>query len=386
MSRDEIIKFANYIINSVQRKKIIPLELFKNVSELNSDSSSVYKLLVDTWNNSNISEYSEVNHPLNLSRGFKDDLTTEEQLASYLPEEKILINKDIFRNRLESIDLVSINNNEQQKIINSLNKDSIGLTNNDVLLYYNLIKINQISKKNSSQLTSNTSSRNFAQEIFDLAIKSFNMTNLNIKKTNGGKLLEEIDSVKILKDSIDSKRINPYVLTICLGFKKSKFVDFFVNFITYMVEQRGDDVQEVLTYIGFYILFNGSSPKQFSILELSSNVEAFVNDRIGRVKSVYYVAMLFAHTFNVLLTAQMYEISEKYQNSSVDQRLKLEKLYSADTRRSLLVSNSITIATRKIASFKNESLEVQNAFKRFSGNTKDLISVKDLFDTNWSSK
>lgn len=273
--------------------------------------------------------------------------------------------------------------NKQKKIIDTLNRESIGLSNNDVLLYYNLLKINQISHNIKNDKKEYINNIDYASELYNLAVKSFNLTPKNIKKVNGGKSIDEKIIIEILRDAVNKKRINPQVLSICLGFKNRKFIDFFVGFITFLTTQRGDDFQDILSYVGLYILLNGANEKQISKLELSSNVEAFIMDRIGRVKSVYYVSMLFIHTYNVLLTAQIYEISIKFLSSSLEQRLKLEKLYSADNRRSLLANNAFKIASRKISTYKNESLEVFSAFKRYSGNKNEMVTVKDIFDNDY---
>lgn len=387
MDREQIIKLGTYISDSFVAQNIVPAEFFKNISSIvPGDTKQTYKLFLDIWGKRNNSGYLNINQPLLFSRGFSSDSTTEDQLSTYLPEEKILINKDIFRSALESIDLINIDQARQKKLIDKLTKESIGLSNNDILLYYNLIKINQLSHKKESgspAMNSVVSDRDFPTEIYKLAVSAFNLTPAHMRKVTGGKVFDERVVLDLLHDAVNKKRINPQVLTICLGYKNRKFIDFFNSFMTNFISQRGDDVQDVLTYVGFYILFNGAPSNKMSSLNLSSHVQAFVNDRIGRVKSVYYVAMLFAHTYNVILTAQIYEISVKYLNSPVDQRLKLEKLYSASNRRQLLAKNAESIALRKVSGFKAESLEVLNAFKRFSSSKTDMVSAKDIFENDW---
>ncbi len=387
MKREEIIGIGSYLSDALLGPSITPADLFVKISSLLPGESKVNrKLFGEIWkkkNSENGGKSIPIDQPLNLSRGFNTNSTTEEQLSTYLPEEKILINKDIFRGHLENIDLIKISPQKQKQLMDTLIKESIGLSTNDVLLYYNLLKINQLSQKIISTSEPIADDTNYSEELYKLIVKNFNLTPQNVKKINSGKVLDEEKVIKILAEGIKRKRINPQVLSICLGHKNSKFIEFFNGFITFFISQRGDDVQEIMSYIGLYILFNGISENELHTLELGSNVVAFIRDRIGRVRSVYYVAMLFMHTFNVLLTAQVYEISAKYANSPLDQKLKLEKLYSADNRRQLLITNAMNIATRKVASFKNESLEVLSAYKRFSGNTKDLVTVKDIFNNDY---
>lgn len=379
MNKSEIDALTSYITKSLTESIITPETFFKNISKiLPADNKLVYKSFLSKLSSVDM----DVKLPLLITRGFNHELSTEEQLSTYLPEEKILINKDIFRSCLKDKDLSTLAGTDLQRVIDRLNKESIGLSQNDVLLYFNLLKINQLSSQRvcSSNLSED---RDYPSELFKLAKKAFNLSPANIKKINGARTINEEDILKLLKSSISKNKMNPQVLSICLGHKSTKFIEMFVGFMTFFVNQRGDDPQDILTYVALYILFNGASNKDLGILNLNANVEAFVTDRIGRVKSVYYVAMLFMHTFNVLLTAQIYEISNKYMDSSLDQRLKLEKLYSADNRRTLLVDNALGIATRKISTYKNESLEVLSAYKRYSGNSKDLVTVKDLFNNDW---
>ena len=56
-----------------------------------------------------------------------------------------------FRNIINDQDLTNIGESRQRELIQELNKESIGLTNNDVLLYYNLLKINQLSQNRIDQ-------------------------------------------------------------------------------------------------------------------------------------------------------------------------------------------------------------------------------------------
>jgi len=384
MDREELIKLGKYIIDSIAEGEITPSKLFSELAKgLSGNPKETFKLFKGLWIKNKLLE-NDFQKPYILSPGYSD-LTTEEQLSSYLPEEKILINKDIFRNIINDQDLTNIGESRQRELIQELNKESIGLTNNDVLLYYNLLKINQLSQNRIDQNSKIKDDCDYSNEIYQMVVKEFNLTVQNIKRVNGSKTLDESKIITIIRDGIDKNRINPYVLRICLGYKNSKYIKFFVDFINFLTKQRGDDSQEILTYIGLYILINGASEKSISGLELGSNVEAFINDRIGRVKSIYYVAMLFIHTLNIVIIAQINEISTKFFNSDLDQRLKLEKLYSADNRRELLYNNALAIASRKISSYKTESLEVQSAFKRFYGNKNELITVNDIFKSDYRS-
>ncbi len=392
MKREEVILLGNSIIDAILNESFTPKSLFRSIAEYMPGSrSDNQKLFEAIWKKkSTTSKIMEYNQVLRITRGFDNSITTEEQLASYLPEEKILINKDIFRGHLDNVDMINIDQNKQKKIMDQLIVDSIGLTPNDVLLYYNLLKINQINDKSqksteSRSTNSSTSSSDYGLEIYKLVVKNFLLSSANIKKINGGKVIDQAVAQKILTNGISTKRVNPQILSICVGHKNRKFFNYFYDFLSSISKQRGEDVTEILTYSAFYILFSGASESELKALNISSNIDAFLNGRMGRVKSIYYVAMLFLHNFNVVLTAQIYEISVKYLESPVEQRTKLEKLYSADNRRQLLVTNAVNIATRKISGYKNESIEVLNAFKRSQKSIKEFVTVADIFKNDYRS-
>lgn len=390
MINKEIILIGNYLVKSLQSNTITPLDFFDKISELlPGDSKEISASFMELWdkNSDHIKESGgsvvEVNQPLLLTRGYNNELVPENQLLSFLPEEKILINKDIFREHLKNRDLVKIDSRSEKALMDILNKESIGLSSNDVLLYYNLLKINQISSNDEPGSKESMSPDEFAIEIHKLSVNVFNLTTQSIKKINGGKDIEEGELLNLITENIKSKKINPEVLSLCLGHRNSKFIELFTGFITQFISQRGDDPQDILVYLGLYILLNGSHSSKLKKLNLASHVEAFVIDRIGRIRSIYYVAFLFIHTFNVILAAQVYEISVKYLDSSREQGIKLQKLYSADNRRSILISNAINIATDKVSKYKNESIEVINTFKRYIKNRKDIVSTVDLFNIDY---
>ncbi|OQY37867.1 MAG: hypothetical protein B6229_07390 [Spirochaetaceae bacterium 4572_7] len=389
MERDNIVELGSYISKTFLSKRITPLDFIKKIAILlPGESKNTLKIFLTLWNKGITSSGDralDISHPLILSRGLNENSDTTEQLLHYLPEEKILINQEIFRGHLDKVNLVDIDKTTEQRLISTLSSESIGLSSNDVLLYYNLIKINQLSQSQNSnnQNISENNVSTYPAIIYKLATDVFFLNNSNIRKVNGGKTIEDKAIIDVLSTGIKKGRINPQVLALCLGNNNNKFIEFFKGFVTLIVSQRGGDTQEILSYIGLYILLNGASDKELSTLDLASHTEAYILDRIGRVRSVYYVSMLFIHTFNVILAAQVYEISIKYQNSSLDQRLKLEKLYSADNRRQLLISNATNIATRKISSYKNESLEVLSAFKRYISGKKGFVTVSDLFKNDY---
>lgn len=379
-----IKQLGTILIHSLYSGSVVPRELFKELDgALGGGNGEVYNALNALWEDISGQRQmkgkscQDVNLPILLTRGYKDALE-EEQLSRYLPEEKILINKDLFRSRLGEVDLSSISAVQEKALIDSLTKDSIGLSSNDVLLYYNLIKVNQLRGKSRSQMMEEEPSVS-SEQLLNLTMEAMEMGPKNISRLNGGRELDKKAALEIITKAVSEGRINSAVLSLCMGEGDTKYLDLIKGFMGEVISQRGDKSRDIFTYMGFYILFNGSKKVDLDQLNLAFPLESFVTDKIGRVKTVYYVAMLFIQAFVFILVAQIYEISVKYQQSGPDQKEKIKKLYSADNRRAMLVSNALNIASRKIAGYRSESIEVLNTFKRFMASKKSLITVNDIF-------
>ncbi|MFZ4617372.1 MAG: hypothetical protein ACOYM2_14415, partial [Rectinemataceae bacterium] len=136
---------------------------------------------------------------------------------------------------------------------------------------------------------------------------------------------------------------------------------------------------EVLQSFGLYLLLNGTAPEELATLQLSSALETFITDRIGRVRQIYYVAMLFGYSLTFVLFAQAFELHAKYSEMPTDQKAKLRKLYEAEDRLAMLVANAVNVATRRIAEYGVEAREIQIILKKFLLGNKKLITANDLF-------
>ena len=131
------------------------------------------------------------------------------------------------------------------------------------------------------------------------------------------------------------------------------------------------------------MLVNSADETLLKTLELSTPLYSFVTHKIGRMREIYYVSMLFAITFFVVLLSQVSEIAGKYQESPQDQKAKLLKLYQSDERIAMLVQNAVNLATRRIVEYKVESREVLSNLKRFLAANPDLVTPNDLFNTDY---
>lgn len=368
MNKDELLSSGKIVIDYLQKQSFRPKELIRDLTSSIGEDDSTYLELEEYWNNNG--KLGDFKTPVLISRGW-DDIIPQEQILHYLPEEKLLINKDIFRSKLEGVDLTSISGEGEKKLMEDLLKEAIGLSKNDVLLYYNLLKINQISVKSRRSETKEDINNQHSKYLFNLLSDGFNLN------------LPEEESIKIILKNLSRGKTNPMVITLAAGRENDKFFIFLKDFLQNFILRRGDNEEEILRYIGLYILFNGVNEEELVPLNLTSNEVAFITDRIGRVRSVYYTLVLFIHTFNLLISAQVYEVSTKYLEADTTQKEKLKKLYWDDNRRKLLFTNALGIATRKISSNKSDTSEILGAFKRFTSKIKVFISREDLFEVDY---
>lgn len=367
-----------------------------------SDRANLLKVLANYWKEQNAKKLEagvgelNVSTPLMLSRGY-DAVVPEDQLAAYLPEEKILINKELFRSKLDSMDLSRLDPPREKALIDQLKDESIGLTSEDVILYYNLIKVNSLAKRTqasvdhsdgsapasySSRVTNKTTGPSVSpQEVYQLAAKAFQTSPDQIVKLNSGKVIDTTNLLPVLQESLKRRRIALPVYAHYLGKHNDKYIRAVNDFMQLVIGQRGEALQDHSPYHMMYILLGGTDPKLLDALQLSPPLYAYLTDKIGRVRTVYYAALVFIHTFVYVICSQVTEIAVKYQNSDPMQQEKLKKLYASPERFGMLLTNASNLAGRRIEDLRVESREVQGLFKKFITTRKDLLSPMDLFET-----
>lgn len=373
-------------------ERILPGEVIHKFAQiLASEDQDTRMLFLNLWSQANKKRQTrgqytlDLQQPLILSRGY-DSLIAEEELVHYLPEEKILINKDLFRGKLDSIDFSTLDSNRERVLLDSLEKESLGLRREDVILYFNLIKINQLAGKSKNPEAALSVAREISITgvlLWQQAEKAFGFTNETIAKVNGGKVMDPKILREILQGEIANRRIQPKVFLNFLGWKNDKYIGYFKEFIRITAVNRGEEASELTTQGALYLILNGTKLEVLEKLNLASPLLTFITDKIGRIRTIYYASIVFIQSFLYVLFAQVYEISTKYFDSDQEQKQKLLKLYSAEDRMSMLIANATNMASRKLAPFKVEAREVLTNFKKFTASKKDLITGQDLFGIDY---
>lgn len=340
--------------------------------------------------------------PLLISRGY-GEVVPESELKRFLPEEKILINSEAFHARLDSLDFTSLDASSERTLIEQLRAEAIGLSPEDVILYYNLIKVNRLAGNRTGArpmvragATGNTAGTGSAaagtgsgtpvtpittMELFGLAMKAFDVKQDQIIKANMGKTIELEQAYDVIQENLRSRGILPEVYAHYLGKYSDKYIRAVRDFVEKLVSQRGEQPADFSAYHMLYILMGGVAPKTLDRLELSIPLASYLTDRMGRVRSTYYVGLLFIHTFVYALCSQVSDIALKYRSSPPEQQAKLRKLYSSSERLGLLLSNATTMANQRIAEHKVDAREIQSQFKPFLATHRSLLDSDDLFQT-----
>lgn len=392
MSQDSLKKFAVGLVNSFLSGQVTPKALLDDLWAHAADNDLGVRQAIDAaWAAGNKSRQSEgkpavdPSHPLIFSRGWADSVA-EDELKHFLPEEKILINQGIFRSKLANVDFANLDATKERTLIEELRNESIGLTRENALLYFNLIKVDFLSRKGgaSPQVPPETAAQS-AEKILRAVEVQFFLDKEALAKMNSGRVIDPELLLQAVKSGVDSQRYNPKILQHFLGLQTTKYVDKFKEFLRLVVDQRDGNLNEVLQNFGIYLLLNGTSADLIAKLQLSSPLEAFVTDKIGRVRQIYYVAILFAYSLMYVLFAQVYEIAAKYQQMPEDQKGKLRKLYEADDRLGMLVTNATNVATRRVANYGVEVREIQLVLKKFLAANKRLVVAGDLFSTRYDN-
>ena len=145
-------QIAAYLFKLFNSETIIPAEaaatLFKMLPSFDplftAEVLKEWKRITDAYKKSGKNP-RDINNPLIITRGFMEGIT-DNSLKLYLPEEKILINRQVFRKKISSVNFSAITPDIERKIIEELKNESIALSDQEVIIYYNLLKINILSK------------------------------------------------------------------------------------------------------------------------------------------------------------------------------------------------------------------------------------------------
>lgn len=400
MDEQELKKIGLQLVSVFFSEKLVPLSYIKNtVSQFPGAGEKDIKLVAAIWKKKNEEAQKkgkgldDINTPVYITRGTSMD--AEEELTRFLPEEKIIINKEFFRKKLDGVQWADLKPADEKKLVEDLESESIGLSTKEVIFYYNLIKVSAMGEEFSaapqptaqqqqqrSATQPQASKKNYAALVLDLVelhICSFeNLTLMNEGRRLDKDLLQQVQS-----ERFNSGKIKPKIISILLGEVSPKFIDLFKGFLELVATKWGYDADEMYSLAALYMLLNQGSDKLMPNVKLSTSMSKFVHDELGRVKAIQYVSISFMYTFLYVLITQIYEIYRKFVSSNEQQKIKLVKLYNSEERMQMLIGNAVKIASQKIEGFRSESKETLKNFKAFASKRGSIITAVDIFKTNY---
>ena len=324
---------------------------------------------------------------------------SDSNLKLYLPEEKILINRQIFRNKVSSVNFGALSPDAERKILEELKNESIALSDQEVVIYYNLLKINMMAKlyasgqasarPQSDPVVSGDSSGfktigegagSFPEKIISLLFENFADRN-KIMSVNEKRNIDQTLLINAVNSKISKSVHNPRIYLLMFGYGTDKYMNFVKEYIKMVVSRWGGNEEEIFASFTAYQLLNSASEDLLGELDLAVSLKNFVSDKLGRIHPVYYCAILFVTVFTYILVMQVVEISGKFNSSPEAQKAKLLKLYNSEERINMIISNAFNIAAGKISSYKSESREIIPNMKKFISKYENLVKPEDMFRT-----
>ncbi|MBN2873988.1 MAG: hypothetical protein JXM71_02740 [Spirochaetales bacterium] len=393
-----LVAAGKLLAETLHGTRVTPLAAFESLAALavsETEKDALVRPMIEHWaalNGKNAESGApelDARMPLILSRGY-DEMVPEQELKRFLPEEKILINRESFHARLDSLDFSTLDAASERTVLEQLRAEAIGLSPEDVILYYNLIKVNKLAGRARQGTTASVGTPRGEQatrqpispaELFALAMKAFGVSQEHVLKANSGKQLDMEMVYEVMRESMQQRRVAPEVYAHYLGKRTDKYVRAVRDFVDKFITQRGENPADYAAYHALYLLLGGAQPKLLDRLDASPPLAAYLGDRMGRIRSIYYVALLFIHTFSYALCSQTYDIAQKYGASPPEQQAKLRKLYSSSERLGLLLSNATNMANQRVAEYKGEAREIQGQFRQFLSSHRELLDSADLFET-----
>ena len=405
MDNEKKNQLAAYLFKVFNSENIIPAEvtasLFKMMPSFDpvftSEVLKEWKRITEAYRKGGKNPRN-INSPLILTRGFMEGVS-DSNLKLYLPEEKILINRQIFRNKVSSVNFGALSPDAERKILEELKNESIALSDQEVVIYYNLLKINMMAKlyasgqasarPQSDPVVSGDSSGfktigegagSFPEKIISLLFENFADRN-KIMSVNEKRNIDQTLLINAVNSKISKSVHNPRIYLLMFGYGTDKYMNFVKEYIKMVVSRWGGNEEEIFASFTAYQLLNSASEDLLGELDLAVSLKNFVSDKLGRIHPVYYCAILFVTVFTYILVMQVVEISGKFNSSPEAQKAKLLKLYNSEERINMIISNAFNIAAGKISSYKSESREIIPNMKKFISKYENLVKPEDMFRT-----
>ncbi len=310
---------------------------------------------------------------------------SEEDIKNCLPADKLLYNQDIFSNRLRGVDLTSIDVNTEKKLISVLEKESKGLTRQEVILFYTLMKANKLSSNDSQTRSREREEESNLQKALASTFVSLiypkRITQDDLRHINGGVRMDRNALKDTLLEKIKNYNFSPYAYLLLFGFyKSSDMYNKFINMATVGSQFLGEDVEKVIKYTIFYIVFKGIDDKFLSFANIGDDARKFLHAKSPKPFSPDGAGLvIFLDTFFYALCTQVYDINGNYQRADSTRKIKIYKLYSSEDRLKMIVTNSLSITEKVIQRMNIDHDRLVTFFARYLEKRGEFLRKEDIF-------
>jgi ferritin-like metal-binding protein YciE len=355
-----------------ERNKEIEEKIYK---EYGSNSAKEIRQIVDQKKRS-------LDGYLRFTRDFEDFSETE--VKNWLPADKLVFNQDIFHNRLRGLDLTNMDQHVEKRIISALEKESKGLSRQEVILYYSLIKAIKISAgEEQVKAKKKIEEKKFFQTVASALLGLVYPKRINqqtITEINEGAKIDRETMRDMLVDKIQNKNFPAYPYLILFGIHKSDTMYHKFLSMAELSKYFGENPEKVINYTIFYILFKNADEKFLKLANFQPKTKDFMDARKPYPFSPEGSGMVrLLDTFFYALCAQIYEINKSYQKADDDKKAKIYKLYSSEDRLRMVVQNSLSVAQKVIERMELNKDKVMKTVARYLQKQGDFLKKEDIF-------
>ncbi len=390
---DQISKLANYIADFFTKQFSQKQLSVKTFIEGFDNNTRIFKGQIknkayNLWQ-------EKLKHPGNsLNREYDDLLTLvksatkstpEEKLKTLLPEEKIICNQNAFRSLLENVDFAKIDKEKENNILNRLKTEAIGLNDQQIYIYYNLLKL---TKKPDKEDKEESEAVHLKQDLDSIIneilenISDFFVSPDKLKNINDNINIPEEVIQDALALKIKNKKVSLQVLRLLTGcFDDNEFfVNLCKNYLGMVCSKWGTSIDQALSFYTAYLIFNSLSQEDYKRMKISRPLQNFLIGEVTKLKPIIAVSIRFIYLLSLLLGSQVLEINKKYRFAPTSHQEKIYKLYSSVDRRKMLFMNAANFAFQKMEAKKSEYLETQKICKVFMQKKSTVLSQQLIFD------
>lgn len=316
-----------------------------------------------------------------LLRKFIGDLK-EEDIKHLLPEDKLILNKDVFYERLKKVDFKELTPLTEKRILEALIKDSIGLMKEEVILYYNLIKVNRLSsvvaaKQREKKTEDIARFQRMADALIEAYVPRF-IKLADLKEFNENHSIDRATLRDAIIDKVKSGKFNPLPLITLAGIGKGRLMESLKKIIDQLSKKKNQETETIWKAYLFYMLFSDLSEEYIAKINISPNLISLLKLQRGKIQPSGIIIIGFTYMTFFNLCKQIAEIRAKYQKADDENKKKLYRLYANEERIAMLFNASVDVAVKNLDFHKGELSELSEFIKKYVKKTP-IIEKSDLF-------